>query len=76
MEEMMKTTKAGEELVQAKMRREITKLDDEEEVGPRFQLLFKGVKKVSLDTGSLKLICMPPASHYDYPERQLMMPPL
>ncbi|XP_033147205.1 U3 small nucleolar ribonucleoprotein protein IMP4 isoform X5 [Brassica rapa] len=46
------------------------------EVGPRFQLLFKGVKKVSLDTGSLKLICMPPASHYDYPERQLMMPPL
>ncbi|XP_033147210.1 U3 small nucleolar ribonucleoprotein protein IMP4 isoform X6 [Brassica rapa] len=30
MEEMMKTTKAGEELVQAKMRREITKLDDEE----------------------------------------------
>ncbi|XP_033147211.1 U3 small nucleolar ribonucleoprotein protein IMP4 isoform X7 [Brassica rapa] len=28
------------------------------EVGPRFQLLFKGVKKVSLDTGSLKLICM------------------
>ncbi|CAN7113127.1 unnamed protein product [Brassica rapa subsp. narinosa] len=46
------------------------------DVGPRFQLLFKGVKKVSLDTGSLKLICMPPASHYDYPERQLMMPPL
>ncbi|XP_013594201.1 PREDICTED: uncharacterized protein LOC106302206 [Brassica oleracea var. oleracea] len=46
------------------------------EVGPRFQLLFKGVKKVSLDTGSLKLICMPPASHYDYPERQLMMPPI
>ncbi|CAN6921561.1 hypothetical protein HID58_044449 [Brassica napus] len=46
------------------------------EVGPSFQLLFKGVKKVSLDTGSLKLICMPPASHYDYPERQLMIPPI
>ncbi|KAF3534569.1 hypothetical protein DY000_02043842 [Brassica cretica] len=36
----------------------------------------EGVKKVSLDTGSLKLICMPPASHYDYPERQFMMPPI
>ena len=33
----MKTTKAGEELVQAKMRREITKLDDEE---VRFLFLF------------------------------------
>lgn len=46
------------------------------EVGPRFQLLFLGVKKVSLVTGNFKLICMPRPSHYCCPQRRLMIPPI
>ncbi|WZZ29975.1 hypothetical protein YC2023_013376 [Brassica napus] len=43
-------------------------------VGPRFQLLFKGVKKVSLDTGSLKLICMPRLMYSKIFNNQLQTP--